>query len=72
VTLCYLSFKNKKTNKHFATFDFFAKMKLVSTVWVSTSQSKSDYLQVAGTIAREVSLLLRHMPHECEDSGVQI
>jgi hypothetical protein len=33
--------------QHFATFDlfFFVKMKLVSTVWVSTSLSKSGYSQ---------------------------
>ena len=29
------------SKKHFATFHFFVKMKLVSTVWVSTSLSKS-------------------------------
>ena len=31
--------------KHFARFDFFVKKKLVSTVWVSTSLSKSGYPQ---------------------------
>ena len=35
----------KISKKHFATFDFFVKMKLVSTVWVSTSLSKSGYSQ---------------------------
>ena len=33
------------SKKHFATFDFFVKMKLVSTVWVSTSLSKLGYYQ---------------------------
>ena len=33
------------SKKHFATFDFFVKMKLVSTVWVSTSLSKSGESQ---------------------------
>ena len=31
------------SKKHFATFDFFAKRKLVLTVWVSTSLSKFGY-----------------------------
>ena len=31
----------KISKNHFATFDFFVKIKLVSTVWVSTSLSKS-------------------------------
>ena len=31
------------SKKHFATFDFFVKMKLVLTVWVSTSLSKFGY-----------------------------
>ena len=30
---------------HFATFDFFVKTKLVSTVWVSTSLSTFGYSQ---------------------------
>ena len=36
----------KISKNHFATFDFFVKMKLVSTMWVSTSLSKSGYLEV--------------------------
>ena len=35
----------KISKKHFATFDFFVKMKRVSTVWVSTSLSKSGYFE---------------------------
>ena len=36
----------KISKNQFATFDFFLKkMKLVSTVWVSTSLSKSGYSQ---------------------------
>ena len=31
------------SKKHFAMFDFFEKMKLVLTVWVSTSLSKFGY-----------------------------
>ena len=31
------------SKKHFATFDFFAKRKLVLTVWVSTSLGKFGY-----------------------------
>ena len=31
------------SKKHFATFDFFAKRKLVLTVWVSTSLSEFGY-----------------------------
>ena len=34
---------SKISKKHFATFDFFVKMKLVSTVRKSTSVSKSGY-----------------------------
>ena len=42
----------KISKEHFATFDFFVKMKLVSTVWVSMSLSKSGYFQVyVGTLA---------------------
>ena len=33
----------KISKKHFATFNFFVRIKLVSTVWVSTSLSKSGY-----------------------------
>ena len=44
------------SKKHFATFDFFVKMKLVSTVWVSTSLSKSGYLAVSASYC---SLMLR-------------
>ena len=33
----------KISKNYFATFDFFVKMKLVSTVWVLTSLSKSGY-----------------------------
>ena len=33
------------SKKHFATFDFFVKTKLVLTVWVSTSLSKFGYWQ---------------------------
>ena len=36
----------KISKKPFATFDFFVKMKLVSTVWFSTSLSKSGPGQV--------------------------
>ena len=36
------------SENHFATFDFFVKMKLVSTVWVSTSLSESGYSQIVG------------------------
>ena len=39
--LCHLSVTDIKI--HFATFDFFVTMKLVSTVWVSTSLNKSGY-----------------------------
>ena len=34
------------SKKHFATFDFFVKTKLVLTVWVSTSLSKFGYSQL--------------------------
>ena len=40
---CAISPLQISKKKHFATFDFFVKMKLVSTVWVSTSLSKSGY-----------------------------
>ena len=34
------------SKNHFETFDFFVKMKLVSTVWVSISLSKSCYSRI--------------------------
>ena len=41
--LCNLSNKEIKKKKHFSTFDFFVKMKLVSSVHKSMSISKSGY-----------------------------
>ena len=41
----------KISKNHFATFDFFVKMKLVSTVWASTSLSKSGYSEVGVTLS---------------------
>ena len=45
----------KISKKHLATFDFFVKMKLVSTVWVSTSLSKSGYCPVLREGARKLA-----------------
>ena len=44
------------SKKHFVTFDFFVKMKLVLTVWVSTSLSKFGFAQAVGERVRLESI----------------
>ena len=44
--LCAIS-ALQMSKTHFATFDFFVKMKLVLTVWVSTSLSKFGYCEAS-------------------------
>ena len=54
--LCAISVL-KISKNHFATFDFFVKMKLVSTVHKSTSQSKSGYPQPANASKKSILVL---------------
>ena len=41
--MCHLSALLQVSKKHFVTFDFFVKRKIVLTVWVSKSLSKFGY-----------------------------
>ena len=45
------------SKKHFATFDFFVKMKLVLTVWVSTSLSKFGYCKSCNLLQPSLTYL---------------